>query len=579
MKTSLRQLFLGVAVAVFFALTFAALAQEPAPAPAAPPPAAPATDVEKSTPPAPPATAPAAETPAPEPPSVAPATPAEPEKPATLRRLDAAPTDKNEPASDDNATPAKRARRPARGHGDGSDRVSVMGDVHVLADESVEGAAVGVMGDVTIDGEVSGDAVAVLGDNTINGTVTGNAVAVLGDVRLGAHARVGGDVTCIGGDVIREPGAQIGGRIIKKAGAGNLHVAPGLDTWWTHGLRLGRPLAIGPGLIWQWILTAFTLAFYALLALVFPGGIRKCGDALVRRPGAVIGSSILTMLALPVMFVLLLITIVGIPVALLFLPASVVLGVMFGKAALYALVGRAVSNDRLHPALSVLVGAVPFVLLFLVPVAGLMLWMLISLLGLGCVVTTLFSSEKKSVSPGPAAPTVANVAMPAPSSAAASTAAGTMGFAAVAPETGAAAVAPLPLPLPLPPFSAASQPRAGFWIRLGALLIDAILIGVIFIPMGLVFCVPFLLALYAAAMWKVKGTTIGGIVCGLQVVRFDERPLDWPTVIVRALGSFLSLIVAGLGFIWVVFDPEKQSWHDKIAGTTVVCTTKRTSLV
>jgi uncharacterized RDD family membrane protein YckC len=32
----------------------------------------------------------------------------------------------------------------------------------------------------------------------------------------------------------------------------------------------------------------------------------------------------------------------------------------------------------------------------------------------------------------------------------------------------------------------------------------------------------------------------------------------------------LSLVVAGLGFIWIAFDGAKQAWHDKIAGTVVV---------
>jgi len=48
---------------------------------------------------------------------------------------------------------------------------------------------------------------------------------------------------------------------------------------------------------------------------------------------------------------------------------------------------------------------------------------------------------------------------------------------------------------------------------------------------------------------------------------------------VRALGGFLSLFVAGIGFIWVAFDDEKQSWHDKIAGTTIVKVPKGTALL
>ena len=79
-----------------------------------------------------------------------------------------------------------------------------------------------------------------------------------------------------------------------------------------------------------------------------------------------------------------------------------------------------------------------------------------------------------------------------------------------------------------------------------------------------------ILAIYGAVMWKLRGTTVGGIVFDLQVVRVDGRPLDWETAIVRALGCFLSLAVVGLGFIWIALDENHQAWHDKIAGTVVV---------
>jgi uncharacterized RDD family membrane protein YckC len=78
------------------------------------------------------------------------------------------------------------------------------------------------------------------------------------------------------------------------------------------------------------------------------------------------------------------------------------------------------------------------------------------------------------------------------------------------------------------------------------------------------------LAIYGAVMWKLRGSTVGGIIFDLEVVRLDGRPVDWETAIVRALGCFLSLAVAGLGFIWIAFDGANQTWHDKIAGTVVV---------
>lgn len=113
--------------------------------------------------------------------------------------------------------------------------------------------------------------------------------------------------------------------------------------------------------------------------------------------------------------------------------------------------------------------------------------------------------------------------------------------------------------------------RAGFWLRIAALVLDALLVGVVLSVLHNVLRVELLwLAAYGAVMWKLKGTTVGGIVCDLKVVRLDGRPIDWGTAVVRALGCFLSLAAAGLGFVWIALDPEHQAWHDKIAGTVVV---------
>jgi uncharacterized RDD family membrane protein YckC len=113
-----------------------------------------------------------------------------------------------------------------------------------------------------------------------------------------------------------------------------------------------------------------------------------------------------------------------------------------------------------------------------------------------------------------------------------------------------------------------------------ALLLDMILVGILIGLLHHLFDLELLvLAAYGAIMWKLRGSTIGGIVFDLQVVRQDGRDIDWATAIVRALGCFVSLAAAGLGFIWIAFDPGRQAWHDKIAGTVVVRVPKGISLV
>ena len=68
------------------------------------------------------------------------------------------------------------------------------------------------------------------------------------------------------------------------------------------------------------------------------------------------------------------------------------------------------------------------------------------------------------------------------------------------------------------------------------MLLDVLLVGAVtamstewmFFPLSFPGFFP-VLAIYAAVMWKLKGTTIGGIVCGLKVVRLDGREIDWAT--------------------------------------------------
>jgi uncharacterized RDD family membrane protein YckC len=81
----------------------------------------------------------------------------------------------------------------------------------------------------------------------------------------------------------------------------------------------------------------------------------------------------------------------------------------------------------------------------------------------------------------------------------------------------------------------------------------------------------FLLALaYFAGLWTWRGTTVGGIVVNLKVVRADGQPMNLAAALVRALAAAFSVIVFFLGFLWILWDKERQGWHDKIAGTAVV---------
>jgi uncharacterized RDD family membrane protein YckC len=55
--------------------------------------------------------------------------------------------------------------------------------------------------------------------------------------------------------------------------------------------------------------------------------------------------------------------------------------------------------------------------------------------------------------------------------------------------------------------------------------------------------------------------------------------MTFATAFVRCLAGFFSAVTLFLGFFWAGWDREKQSWHDKIAGTTMVRLPKGVSLI
>ena len=436
---------------------------------------------------------------------------------------------------------------------------------------------VSVFGDTTVNGPTAGSAVAVLGNVTINADVGEDVVSVLGSVTLGPAAHVHGHVVSVLGTVRQDPAAIVEDGV-ERVLPEDFANAEGVRHWVGRGLMLGRPLVIGSGLAWLWGLSFALLALYTLLALLFREATEHCIATLNDNPGKSLIVAILSVLLTPLMLFLLAITVVGIlviPVALVLL---FVAG-LFGKTTVLGWIGGRCFGLRAghalpHPAAAVLVGGLLVMLVYLVPVLGFVVFILLSMIGYGAVLYALLNRARRITSAAAAA------AGPAPPFADAAAAEATAAAAAVPPPAAAAAPAAAAV-LPL-----STLPRPGFWVRIGALFIDALIIGVVvrllldwhddeasnrFFVLAL--------AVYGAVMWKVRGTTIGGIVFDLRVARLDSRPLDWPTVSVRALGCVLSLCALGLGFIWIAVDSGHQAWHDKLAGTIVVRVPKGTPLV
>jgi uncharacterized RDD family membrane protein YckC len=524
-------------------------------------------------------------------------------------------------------------------HGNGNDLVNIGHDsalregetadsvVSVFGSSTSDGNAgdvVSILGDTHVTGEVSDSAVAVLGNTYIDGKVAGDTVTVLGDLDLGPRADIGGDAVVVGGSVRRDPAAVIHGSVQNVLG-GDFGSFGWLHAWVRHCLLYARPLAFAHGLGWAWGLALACLALYVALALLFREGLSRCVRTFETQPGHTVLAGLSAALLTPVLLVLLCVTVIGIA-AVPFVVFTLICVSLFGKAVMLAwlggrITGNSGTNTTSHPAVAVLIGGAVVLVLYVVPILGFLVYKLLGFLGLGAVVYTLILSLRanraakggpsaSSAPPRPASPPAGEV--PAPSAAAAqgpafSTSSAAMaadaapseaaaadisagassgadaragvgaGAGAGAGATTAAGAAASPAAQPI----TAALPRAGFWIRMGALFLDVLLVGFVLSVLRahqhdfeLV-----VLATYGAVMWKVRGSTIGGIVFDLRVVRLDGRVVDWETAIVRALSCFLSMVVAGLGFFWIAFDENHQAWHDKIAGTVVVRVPKGVPLV
>jgi uncharacterized RDD family membrane protein YckC len=186
---------------------------------------------------------------------------------------------------------------------------------------------------------------------------------------------------------------------------------------------------------------------------------------------------------------------------------------------------------------------------------------------------------------------------------------------------------PPPPPPPPPPSGASTTPhyagqqswvndsagRAGFGARLGAYLLDVVLYGlamivpvvagvlVIVLPIvnncvsvagsadlicppgvpsgssiagGIALIVVGVLGvvfIYVRAEGK-TGQTWGRKIVGIRVVRVSDGlpPGFWRALGRELFGNIISGQILYLGYLWMIWDKDRQTWHDKVAGTVVV---------
>ncbi len=276
------------------------------------------------------------------------------------------------------------------GDGDGrsgDEQIVLSGELIVPNGQSVS-TAVSFNGDVTIEGTVTETLVVFNGGATITGTVRQDVVVFNGPVVVESGATVGGDI------VSRETPRIADGADVQGEVTG---VAARFD-WEDVGL--------GGRFAWWLGYSISTLVLGVLLLLLAPG-LDVALSEVARRLGASIGIGVAVFFLTPILAVLLMVTIVGLPLGVFLLLALALLYTVGYVSGAHA-IGRLFVKPPASRFVAFLAGWGLVRVLGLVPILGGLAWTLVTIFGLGALVVAARRGSRRVettvVPPAPAFP-------------------------------------------------------------------------------------------------------------------------------------------------------------------------------
>jgi len=285
----------------------------------------------------------------------------------------------------------------AAGASAATDHVVITGGAVVPAGQTA-GDVVVIDGDVRIDGRATGDVVSVSGPIRLAGRVDGDVIAVSDRMFLAPTARVGGDLRYGDERPVVAPGARVAGQISKEdwadAGSG----------WGWGWLSM---------LAWWLAVSVSTLIVGALLVWLAPGALRGAERAVREHLGATIGWGVAIAIGVPLLAILALVTLVGIPFGIALLLAAIpVLLVAYATSAW--LVGRRILRNRsASPWGALFAGWAILRLLALIPVVGALVGLVATVVGLGALTVALWRARSPGATPAQPEPPAAGSPAPA----------------------------------------------------------------------------------------------------------------------------------------------------------------------
>ena len=463
------------------------------------------------------------------------------------------------------------------------DEMVVIGQEAILrAGDSARNMVV-VAGSATIEGEVDRDVIIVGGAAQIDGTIGHDLVIVGGTATFGEGAEIGGSTILIGGPFDIHDAAVLRGEHFELPLTWLYPFFTGMKDWLANSLLLARPFA--PSISWTWWFAGALFIINLVILVLLSKPVSLSVSALVEKPVTTFLVGLLGFVLFWPLQIILAAT--GIGVLLIpFMLCALVAAMLIGKVVVYTATGQQLgsqlgTNFLQAPLPAFVIGSLAFLVVYLVPVLGFLVLGIVLPLGFGAVVIAVSGLLKvefdKRSSNGKSTVAVKTKPPESGASTGESTPEAVSGDEADSEESAESDKT-------IQSADSITMTRVGFWPRLGAVILDLILISVVVSlfdfggdAMPRFFIIVWFA--YHVVMWTLKGTTLGGMILRLKCVRIDGSTLDWGVSVTRSLASFFSFVVLCLGFFWASWNKDKQAWHDIIAGTTIVQVPKGTAMV
>jgi hypothetical protein len=272
-----------------------------------------------------------------------------------------------------------------------TDHVVITGGA-VVGPGQTAGDVIVIDGPVTIAGHATGDVVSVSGPIRLTGRVDGDLIAVSDRAVLGPRARVGGDLRYGDEPPVLARGARVAGTI------SNEDWADAANGWgWVSGVA------------WWLAVTVSTLIVGVLLVWLAPGALYAAERAVREHIGATIGWGVGIAILAPLLAVLALITLVGIPFGIALLLAAIPVLLVAYTTSAWMVGSRVLRNRSASPWAALLAGWGILRVLALIPIAGGLVGLAATVAGLGALTVALWRARQPRApeAPAPGHPAVA----------------------------------------------------------------------------------------------------------------------------------------------------------------------------